>query len=297
MKYYIIYKTINDVNGMFYYGKHVTENLDDKYLGSGTFLNRAIKKYGKDHFHREIIFLLSSEEEMNNKEREIVTEDLVRNPMCYNVMLGGEGGDTWSGKHHSNETKKKLSEISHKRWLSSEYKTKLSNSLSEAWRIKKELHPDEVEKDLKRRGASISKVMKNKPKKMTDDHRKSISSALKEYHAKMGHNPTKTLRDFHCDKNNVCGKMTYVTNGSIEYRIYIEELQWFLDNGWRRGRSPLNKKPKALTKAAMDSSSGKGKIIVHNKSLGEVKRINPDELDVYLTNGWDRGYLNPRKKK
>ena len=77
MKYYIIYKTTNDLNGMFYYGKHVTSNLNDSYLGSGVHLERAIKTYGREHFHKEIVCVCSSEQEMNEKEREIVTEELV----------------------------------------------------------------------------------------------------------------------------------------------------------------------------------------------------------------------------
>ena len=41
----------------------------------------------------------------------------------------------------------------------------------------------------------------------------------------------------------------------------------------------------------------RGKIIVHHMELKEVKRINPDELQSYLDKGWERGYLNKKKKR
>ena len=45
----------------------------------------------------------------------------------------------------------------------------------------------------------------------------------------------------------------------------------------------------------MDRSSGKGKLLVHNKKSQENKRIFPDELQTYLNMGWERGYLNKKK--
>ena len=108
--YYIIYKTVNLINNKYYVGKHLTSDLNDNYLGSGKALVASIKKYGKNNFKREILFHLNSEEEMNQKEKEIVTEELVNDPMCYNMTLGGEGGPIFLGRHHTDETKQKLKE-------------------------------------------------------------------------------------------------------------------------------------------------------------------------------------------
>lgn len=90
--YYFIYKTTNKINGKYYVGKHKTDNIDDEYLGSGTILKRAIKKYGKENFIFEIIEYCETEEKLNIKEMEYITEDMVKSKNCYNLKLGGNGG-------------------------------------------------------------------------------------------------------------------------------------------------------------------------------------------------------------
>ena len=87
--FYTIYKTTNLVNGKFYIGKHQTKNLDDGYIGSGKLLRRAVKKYGKENFHREILFVCESEKHMNTLEKILVVPDPELN---YNLCDGGKGG-------------------------------------------------------------------------------------------------------------------------------------------------------------------------------------------------------------
>ena len=107
---YIIYKTINLINNKFYIGKHQCSTLEDGYLGSGVALKEAITKYGKENFKREILFIFDNEVDMNLKEKELVTIDLVNDPNCYNLTVGGEGGPVFLGKHHSEQTKQLLRE-------------------------------------------------------------------------------------------------------------------------------------------------------------------------------------------
>lgn len=105
MTIYIVYKTTNRLDGSFYIGKHKTDHINDNYLGSGILLNRAIKKYGKQNFSREILKIFHTEEDAFNYERTIVTEELTSDPLCYNLSTGGMGGR----KHHA-ETCKIMSE-------------------------------------------------------------------------------------------------------------------------------------------------------------------------------------------
>jgi hypothetical protein len=98
--HYIIYKTTNLVNGNFYIGYHSTNNLDDKYLGSGKLLRLAINKYNIDKFKKEILFIFDTKEEALLKEREVVNPDFIKRNDVYNVKYGGEGGweHTWYDK-------------------------------------------------------------------------------------------------------------------------------------------------------------------------------------------------------
>jgi len=88
-KYHYIYKTINKLNGMEYIGIHSTNDIDDGYLGSGLYLNHAIKKYGKENFEKQILEFCNTREEVLNREQYIVCLDYVRNNKVYNLVLGG----------------------------------------------------------------------------------------------------------------------------------------------------------------------------------------------------------------
>jgi len=89
---YILYRINNKVNGKFYIGVHKTNNIHDDYFGSGHKIKAAIAKYGKENFEKEIIQVFTNGVEAFNKEKELVTEALVKNNMCYNIKEGGHGG-------------------------------------------------------------------------------------------------------------------------------------------------------------------------------------------------------------
>ena len=107
--FYTIYKITNTENNKFYLGKHQTENAMDDYYGSGRAIVSAIKLHGRDKFVKEILFVFDNAIEMDKKERELITEELVNDPDCYNIGVGGEGGPQFSGKQHSPSTKARIS--------------------------------------------------------------------------------------------------------------------------------------------------------------------------------------------
>lgn len=96
-KYNYFYKITNLLNGKFYYGVHATDNLDDGYLGSGGAIIRDRKKYGKEIFKKEILKYFSTIDEAYEEESKIVTEELVKDPMCYNLVTGGKHGLDMTG--------------------------------------------------------------------------------------------------------------------------------------------------------------------------------------------------------
>ena len=68
MNYYI-YEITNKINGKKYIGKHSTNNLNDKYMGSGNILIEAIKKYGIENFSKTILCVCSNEAEAYEVEK------------------------------------------------------------------------------------------------------------------------------------------------------------------------------------------------------------------------------------
>jgi hypothetical protein len=105
---YTIYKTTNIQNGKFYIGKHQTKNLDDGYMGSGNLLKRAIAKYGKDSFVKEVLFIFDNEEDMNAKEKELVTEEFVKSDDNYNICEGGQGGFSYLNNNFWDDQKRQI---------------------------------------------------------------------------------------------------------------------------------------------------------------------------------------------
>ena len=103
--FYTIYKTTNNINGKIYIGKHKTRDLDDNYLGSGKILNYAIKKHGINNFTREYLFIFDNEEDMNNKELELVSEEFIKEDTNYNMNIGGYGGWEYVNKNSTPEIK------------------------------------------------------------------------------------------------------------------------------------------------------------------------------------------------
>lgn len=96
--YYIVYRTTNLVNNKFYIGIHRQKNIEfDGYYGSGLLLIRAIEKYGIENFKRETLHECESWQECRMLEKEIVNEDLCKDEMCYNISVGGTGGNTTCG--------------------------------------------------------------------------------------------------------------------------------------------------------------------------------------------------------
>lgn len=137
MKYHYFYKITNKIDGKFYFGVHNTDNLSDGYMGSGKVLHRAYEKYGMENFDKEILKFFDSTDEAFAYEREIVNENMIKDPQCYNVQIGGryfctngmvsvkdDNGNRfwvskeeyffredvhaiWEGKHHKESSKEK----------------------------------------------------------------------------------------------------------------------------------------------------------------------------------------------
>jgi len=91
-KYHYIYKTTCTVTSTYYIGMHSTSNLKDCYIGSGRRLWLSINKHGRTNHTLEILEFLPDRKALAARERELVNEDMLSDPMCMNLRLGGDGG-------------------------------------------------------------------------------------------------------------------------------------------------------------------------------------------------------------
>lgn len=160
-KYNYFYKITNNINGNYYYGVHSTNNLDDGYMGSGVLLNYAYNKYGKSNFTKEIKCYFTTLDEAYSYEAEIVNQELVDDPKCYNLICGGHGG---RGYKFTDEQKQVQSKNAKKQWQSDELRKQNSDSNKKAW----------SNKELKNKHSEIMK------KSNSDETRRKKSEAMKK---------------------------------------------------------------------------------------------------------------------
>lgn len=153
--YGYIYITTNLINGKVYIGQHRHTEWDKSYIGSGTILEKAIKKYGKNNFKCELIEECQTEKELN--EQEIFWIKFYRERKeCYNVTRGGQG----FAVTHSKETREKLSKSLKGRMIPKEARENMSKAHIGI--------PVSEESKLK-----ISKALKGRT--LSEEHRKKLS--------------------------------------------------------------------------------------------------------------------------
>jgi hypothetical protein len=68
---------------------HSTDNLEDGYMGSGTRLARSKRKYGVENHKIEILEFASDRKALREREKELITEEMLHDPMCMNLAFGG----------------------------------------------------------------------------------------------------------------------------------------------------------------------------------------------------------------
>jgi len=95
-KYYIVYQITNKLNNKIYIGIHITENIHDKYMGSGSNIKKAIKEFGVENFEKIVLFNFDDKEKMLEKEKELVNDEFIKNGNTYNIILGGGGFNSYN---------------------------------------------------------------------------------------------------------------------------------------------------------------------------------------------------------
>lgn len=118
-KYHYIYKITflcGEHKDCYYIGKRTTPNkTDNYYVGSGIFVKRYFKKYGKiagETYIKEILEYNDSKEVNAEREKEIIGTLFKDDSKCMNLCEGGSGGKTYE---RTEIQKQHLSEIAKQR--------------------------------------------------------------------------------------------------------------------------------------------------------------------------------------
>jgi group I intron endonuclease len=86
----VIYKTTNLLNGKIYVGQ--SKHNKSTYLGSGTYIKKAIKKYGRENFNREVLEYCETSEDLNERELYWIKKlKATDRKIGYNVRLKNQG--------------------------------------------------------------------------------------------------------------------------------------------------------------------------------------------------------------
>jgi hypothetical protein len=198
-KFHFIYKTICSVNGKYYYGMHSTDNLEDGYVGSGTRLWHSIKKHGRENFKLEILEFCVDRESLKQREAELITEEKLKDPMCMNLTLGGNGGCSIESQIKRSSAGGKASYIANSEKIREQGSS-----------VFKRLH-----QEGKMRYDGFS------GKTHTEEARKRIGEAGKLRSGENNHQFGK--------------KWAWVNNGTLIRKIPREQLDEFVRNGWKHG--------------------------------------------------------------
>lgn len=132
---YVLYIHRNKTNGKRYIG--ITNNVTKRWCNNGKNYERcprfasALKKYGWDGFTHEVVVDGLTLEEANALEIEYIAKyRTCEKEHGYNIQTGGNNAPTMLGKHHSDETKKKMRESALGRIISEEQRRQHSKTMT-----------------------------------------------------------------------------------------------------------------------------------------------------------------------
>lgn len=88
-RYHFIYKTTCTVTGDYYVGMHSTNDLDDRYVGSGRNIRASIRDHGRENHVFEALEWCQTREELAERESQVVNQEMLADPRCLNIHQGG----------------------------------------------------------------------------------------------------------------------------------------------------------------------------------------------------------------
>ena len=260
-KHYLIYQTTNLVNNKIYIGKHITENIEDNYFGSGKYLRNAINKHGLENFEYKILFELQNEEEMNLLEKCVVTQEFCDRKDTYNINVGGDGGWDYVNNTRTSESRKNAATTTWNNYTEeqrNQFKKAVSHGLKERIRnmTNEEREQLRIYNSQKAKQQGFSQAFKGKTH--TIKTKQKISNA-RQVNPLIGEN------------NSMYGKHWYHNPETNEHKPFFEGEQ---PDNWVKGLDPITSKAYAKN---LPHKNVQGKIQIYNPTTDELKFIFPNE--------------------
>lgn len=254
--YGYIYKTTNTVNGKIYVGqKKSNKFLGNKYLGSGKYLRCAIKHYGEECFVVSLIQTADSKEELDALEKFYIKKfNAVDSDVGYNIAFGAVGGDTYTNLSDEDKAMRIVKYQESRKSNTNVYVhihkglenrrveiSKLDMYLQSGWeRGRSKDWQDKL--DISRKGIKqsdewiakrVASGWKNKPRedyeKMVQKHRE---AAIRQMINTPKEERIRRARNANKFKGHKC---RFVNNGVEMHFVYEEDLQQYLDMGFKLG--------------------------------------------------------------
>lgn len=235
--YGYIYLTTNLINGKKYIGQKKSDKfLGTKYLGSGSILIKAINKYGHSNFKVDLLCECISKEDLDNKEIYYIAKyNAQKDDNFYNICKGGEsgqGGPLFKGHHHTKQTKQLLSSLnkgSKNHFYGCKHSKETRLYMKEKAKFRKPVSQETR--------AKLSKVHKGKT--FTEEHKNKIRLAQL---GEKGNNYGKKLSEATKQKIvNTMHNKIWITNDIINKRINSEDLNEYINKGFKKGRLSFKK--------------------------------------------------------
>jgi len=192
----------NAVDEFFYIGQHRATSITKvlRYFGSGKIV-RAMHREHPEEFEKCYLMICESDDDMNEKEKSIVTEDIINmKPYCLNLVDGGNQVN-WIKYKSEEEVKQIYSRASksmrkyHTKHPEKKYK------MRKFWKQYYREHPEMAEEKSKRK----KEYYQNK------ENRKNIARKIKEWSEA---NPDK------CKEKNERSRQTYIKKYSQSLSMY-----------------------------------------------------------------------------
>jgi hypothetical protein len=194
-----LYKTTCLITGRYYIGMHSTSNLEDGYMGSGKRLRRSLRKYGIDNHKKEILGFFESRELLIEAEKRVITDDMITDNNCMNMMSGGTGGFvsfeacSKGGKIIGIKNQNVYSEIGKKGGFANNLKNGVNYNFKNSKRFKNKKHSEETKQKMRKT--------------------KNVGESNSQY--------------------GTC----WITKDGLNKKIKKEDLDTFIQDGWVKGRN------------------------------------------------------------